>query len=282
MSALFKVGAAVGGLALTVGGGFYVKTLLGGEVVCIPLTKEENYFTTYSNNEIGKIYGDYLVAPFGLATAIETSTGGGKVENNENWWEQTYAVFRTDNGKSSDFKDQVDRAYEHKVAPAQTKTKKALNKVCEEVYKKASTEIEIVTSGIDNAKSNLREDLFKYCSFLEKEPIKVVEKDYSDAKSYGKLHQGKLISTKDDSNNFFWKKQNELFFKDSGDRSGTGATGDAQSIFKKLYVDKNKKDKWDALKEVCDLAYSKKESDTEDNNAPKLDVFKFCSLKGKE
>ncbi|GCE63571.1 hypothetical protein MHSWG343_05680 [Candidatus Mycoplasma haematohominis] len=283
MSALVKAGAVVGGIALTIGGGFYVKTLLGEEVLCIPLTKEDGYSSTYDNNKIGKVYGDYLVAPFGSVLKTGNGSSGKAVEDNKKWWEQTYEVFKKDKGLSSEFKDRIDRPYDNRVtAVSQTQeAKKALNKVCEEVYGKASTDIETSASDTGHTKSNLREDLFKYCSFLGKEPIKVSESEYTDADSYGKKYSSKLISTTDRKNDKFWKKQNELFFEKTGDRSGKDLT-DTNSIFKKLYDATGAKEKWDSLKKVCEAVYSKQEGGADVEKASKDDVLKFCSLKGKE
>ncbi|WP_216083625.1 hypothetical protein [Candidatus Mycoplasma haematohominis] len=258
---------------------------MGEEVLCIPLTKEDGYSSTYnaSSTKVGKLYGDYLVAPFGSVLKTGNSSSGKAVEDNKKWWEQTYEVFKKDKGLSSEFKDRIDRPYDNRVtAVSQTQeAKKALNKVCEEVYGKASTDIETSASDTGHTKSNLREDLFKYCSFLGKEPIKVSESEYTDADSYGKKYSSKLISTTDRKNDKFWKKQNELFFEETGDRSGSGLTEESPK-FKELFEDKQKKNEWDALKKTCEKAYSKKSSDTDGDKAKKEDVLKFCSLKGKE
>ncbi|GCE63988.1 hypothetical protein MHSWG343_09960 [Candidatus Mycoplasma haematohominis] len=286
MSALVKAGAVVGGLALTIGGGFYVKTLLGEEVLCIPLTKEDGYSETYGDNstKIGKLYGNYLVAPYGLVPKTNNNNSGEVVENNKKWWEKTYEVFKKDNASSNDFKGKVSGAYDNRAVTASTETNKALNKICEGVYGKESTDIKVSTTGTESDQSKLRKDLFKYCSFLGEEPTTIdttKEESYSDNESYGKKHETKLIGTK--GNDIFWETRNKEFFGAKDENGiGHGLTENTDSLFHGLYATKGKSNQGN-IRETCQKAYELKESgDVNKPTATKGNVFKFCSLEKKE
>ncbi|GCE63538.1 hypothetical protein MHSWG343_05350 [Candidatus Mycoplasma haematohominis] len=283
MSVLVKVGVGVGILTLVTGGGFYIKTLLGEEISFVTLIAEKDYEKTYTENTIGKLYGDYLVAPFGLS---KNDGNVDKSKDNKSWWEISYRNFETDGASSDDFKkvEKVDKSFVDK----DSQDNKSLNKVCETVYKKASTEVDVTEPAKETPQSKLRKDLFKYCSFLGKEPTTISNKEkekktYLDVQSYGATQASKLVSVTDNGNYLFWVTQTKLFFEAKGDRSGSKDT-DSKSIFKKLFDENKDKNKsWDLVKNACKTAYSKKGEDSAaTDKAPKESVFRYCSLKGKE
>ncbi|WP_216083599.1 hypothetical protein [Candidatus Mycoplasma haematohominis] len=284
MSVLVKAGVGVGILTLVTGGGFYIKTLLGEEISFVTLTVEKDYGTVYTNEKIGKLYGDYLVAPFGLS---KNDGNVDKSKDNESWWALSYRNFEIDGASSDDFKkvEKVDKSFVDK----DSQDNKSLNKVCETVYKGDYSTIDISSaSTTETPQSQLRKDLFKYCSFLGKEPTTISNKEegkkkYSDDQSYGAIQASKLVSVTDNGNRLFWATQTKLFFEAEGDRSGS-KDADANSIFKKLFDENKDKNKsWDLVKNACKTAYSKKGEDSAaTDKAPKESVFRYCSLKGKE
>ncbi|WP_216083694.1 hypothetical protein [Candidatus Mycoplasma haematohominis] len=141
---------------------------------------------------------------------------------------------------------------------------KALNQVCEDVYKKEKTNI---NSNSDENHKKLWNNLWKYCSFFGVELITVEKSTHRyTGNQYGETKKSDLVSVKDKNNNVFWDTRNSEFYADSGDKSGTTViTG----IFH------TEKAKNTHIKSICEDAYTKSSSDS---GYVQTDVVKFCSI----
>lgn len=92
------------------------------------------------------------------------------------------------------------------VSQGTASTKRALNKICDEIYKKAKNDVEI--DGSEEKKVNLMRDLWRYCSVLGRRPktIKEVKQPVEDS-TIGKSSEAKLISTTSAENVKFWEEK---------------------------------------------------------------------------
>ncbi|GCE63516.1 hypothetical protein [Candidatus Mycoplasma haematohominis] len=265
---------AVGaGVAVLVGGGGYgISALFNGDVTPnYEILKEDPKFSSdYSDaNKVGKLYGNYLIAPYG--SRGKENTGDTTKSNNKDWWEWSYARWKKDfddaairSTLSDEFKDET------KVKPAFSGTvvtgtgAKPLNQVCEEVYKKQKTD---VYHSSDVKKASLWNDMWKYCSFFDT-PLTIVEKSAHryTGNQYGAIKKSDLVSVEDKNNSAFWDVRNSEFYAPNGDKSGTTVT---TGIFH------TEKAKNTHIKSICEDAYTKSSSDS---GYAEADVVKFCSL----
>ncbi|WP_216083709.1 hypothetical protein, partial [Candidatus Mycoplasma haematohominis] len=153
---------------------------------------------------------------------------------------------------------------------------KALNKVCEELYKGDTSAL----SGTNNLKNNF----WKYCSFLGKSPTTVGVKDekevYQSGK-YGETKKAKLISTVDPENSVFWEVRNEEFFGNDAGINGSSADATNDSVFHALFKTPAGENRGH-IRDACKKAYGLSSSENGSDKATEANVLKFCSLKGKE
>ncbi|WP_216083330.1 hypothetical protein [Candidatus Mycoplasma haematohominis] len=277
-----KLAAGIGATAVLIaGGGYGISALLAdGMPDYIVLSKGE---PTPTDSTIGKLYGNYLVAPYG--SRGKTNISDETKSNSKKWWEWSYRRWEKDFKKGSQlsdaFKDdkKINSGFSD-VTPEANKAK-ALNQVCEDVYKKTENDI---TPDTDNNKKRLRDDMWKYCSFFGRKPTTVKEKDGEsyDAGKYGQTKETELISIDDPLNKLFWEIRNEEFFgKPSIDGIGVGLQETDNSLFKSLYDSKSSQGRG-TIKNACKEAYSLTSNETGTKKAKQDSVLKFCSLKGKD
>ncbi|WP_216083698.1 hypothetical protein [Candidatus Mycoplasma haematohominis] len=273
--------AVVGGGAtvLTAGTSYGIYNAVSSDAMpvnFVVLSKDST--TVTEDTKIGNLYGDYLISPFGKDK-----------NNNQKWWEWSFRRWKENIEKegailSSSFgKNEIKSAYQPKDKTTGDE-EKSLNKICKKVYDQEKKDITKEASDSSNDKQNLKNDLWKYCSFFGETPksIDEVEKGiYKEDGTYGKTHATKLVGIK--GNDTFWETRNKEFFgeKDqAGAGNGLNATND--SLFHKLYLSKNKGEQGN-IRETCKEAYSLKA--TQEGNKPtatKDNVFKFCALEKKE
>ncbi|GCE63543.1 hypothetical protein [Candidatus Mycoplasma haematohominis] len=270
--------AVVGGGAtvLTAGTSYGIYNAVSSDSMPVNFVVLSKDSTTFDGDtKIGNLYGDYLISPFGKDK-----------NNNQKWWEWSFRRWQEDEKgtkrtlSSSFAKDKIKSGYQPESKTTEDE-QKSLNKVCKNVYEKTKTDITKENSDSNNDKENLRNDLWKYCSFFRETPKSIDEveaKDYSVADTYGKKYASKLVGIK--GNDTFWETRNKEFFEEVGKTSSIlDATND--SLFKKLFDSKGGENKGN-IRETCKAAYFLKET-KEDNKlaATKDNVFKFCSLERK-
>ncbi|WP_216083337.1 hypothetical protein [Candidatus Mycoplasma haematohominis] len=281
---LEKVAVGAGVTVLTVGGGYGISALFtGGTPSFEVLRKDPSFAQTYNDNDvIGKLYGNYLVAPYG--SRGKTNTEDTTKSNNKEWWEWSYKNWKADfdntqtkGNLSSEFLDdkKVSSGFD---VTSKTGSPKALNQVCEDVYKKNKTDITKLDS--DANKQKLHDDLWKYCSFLEKRPTTVEEyskESYGTGNEHGKTHKSKLVSIDDPSNKLFWEIRNEEFFgsKESPFK-GDNLVASDDSLFKDLYD--SPFESRGTIKDICQKAYSFTTAEKDGKKVKQESVLKFCSL----
>ncbi|GCE63648.1 hypothetical protein MHSWG343_06480 [Candidatus Mycoplasma haematohominis] len=278
-----KLAAGIGATAVLIaGGGYGISALLAdGMPDYIVLSKGE---PTPTDSTIGKLYGNYLVAPYG--SRGKTNISDETKSNSKKWWEWSYRRWEKDFKKGSQlsdaFKDdkKINSGFSD-VTPEANKAK-ALNQVCEDVYKKTENDI---TPDTDNNKKRLRDDMWKYCSFFGRKPTTIKEnanESYSTDGSYGKTKESELVSIDDPLNKLFWEIRNEEFFgTTSSEGIGAGLKVAEDSIFQPLYEDRFSANRG-TIKNVCKEAYFLTSNETGTKKAKQDSVLKFCSLKGKE
>ncbi|GCE63468.1 hypothetical protein MHSWG343_04650 [Candidatus Mycoplasma haematohominis] len=276
--------AAAGTGAVIVGGTgvglhFFVNSL---EPVWYSLSLEDGFSSDYSNN-VGKDYGNYLVGVYG--------DKGDQKDRNQKWWEWSYKQLQYDvevlkEKLSAEFFDnntsKVSSPYKSKNGNSSTSSK-ALNEVCESIYKKNKGEAD-PDGTADSTKSRLSRDMWKYCSHLRTRPILLKENDYGAGEVGNETdHKDKAVSVKasgkDSSNDEFWRLRNDEFFGGKG--VGKGNSASQGGLFKALYAKKetNTIGSKDTVKEACKTAYSTKTANK--STSPKVedaDIKKFCYL----
>ncbi|WP_216083529.1 hypothetical protein [Candidatus Mycoplasma haematohominis] len=270
-----KAGAGFGAAALVVGGGGYgiydvvSWSMPSGYVVLSKSSKKDDYTT---NDKAGKDYGRYLIGVYD--------------QKNEKWWNWSYRWWQYDlKNDSSSLSDQflnetkIKSAFS-KEGDSSTDAAKALNRVCETLYKGNTTDITPSDTN-DSSKTKLNNNFWKYCSFLGKKPItieeKKTEKDYGTDK-YGNTKKSVLISTKD--SDLFWEVRNSEFFGEDSALNGSALENTDNSVFHKLF-NTSKGGKRGHIKDACEKSYGLKKDESGDDKAKEETVLKFCSLKGK-
>ncbi|WP_216082644.1 hypothetical protein [Candidatus Mycoplasma haematohominis] len=256
--------AAVGGGLLGAGaigvGSAYLAGAFGGldpsEPARVLLYKDSTLISDYETGSlIGKEYGNYLVSPIG------SREEGGVTINNRDWWEWSYKRWQEDSGKRGDdfsdaFKgsDKVSKAFSND-------TSKALNKVCEAVYKQEKSKI--------TSTAKLKRDLFKYCSILgEVKTISEAGEVYNDnTKGKDGANSKKFIAV--EGNDKFWKVRNDEFYAAEGDKSKSQAKTPSSKF-------KSDSEKNLNVKDICWEAYKSLKSDS--TNYPDTEINKFCVL----
>ncbi|GCE63061.1 hypothetical protein [Candidatus Mycoplasma haematohominis] len=268
-------GGALGAAAIGVGGA-YLAGAFGGldssEPVRVLLSKDSTFDTEYKNtSNIGKEYGNYLVAPIG------SREEEGVTKNNEAWWQWSYKRWKADSDKQNDnlsdeFKDskKIDSAFSKSAATSDSP--KALNKVCEDVYKKTKDSVIPAGSSTED-KTKLKNDLFKYCSILGelKTISEVVTETYVGANKKGADPTNSKKFMAATANNKFWEIRNKEFYAGGdGEKSKSKATGNSKF---KNGLDGNPNSN---VRDICAQAYESGTSDTADY--PIADVERFCVL----
>lgn len=236
------------------------------DILWSPLNKDTNFSATYNTeNTVGKEYGQYL-------TGTETE--------NQKWWEESYKTYdqdtkATDNTRT--FSDLFSHTNNKVTLAYSANVNTALNKVCEEAYKKNLTnEVDFTSASGTEDKHRLAADILRYCSPLKQKPIIIQANDntYSEGKIGKQGHEKKLVSVSEESNDGFWKAQNE-WFKERG-KSSTALDNYFNQFFettKTLKADKN-------IKQICEEAYTKAAVTEATTSQPKIDdVVKYCSFK---
>ncbi|WP_216082642.1 hypothetical protein [Candidatus Mycoplasma haematohominis] len=273
-------GGALGAAAIGVGGAYLAGAFEGkgdSEVEVEPnrvlLVNETDFSSVYSTADwIGKEYKNYLVAPIG-------SKGEGNLKtDNQKWWEWSYKRWQADSGKtdndlSDEFKnkDKVSSDFSDSTATSNT-SPKALNKVCEAVYKQNKSTITTLESSPDN-QSRLKRDLFKYCSVLgEVKTISEAKEAYgSNTKGKEDANVKKFVAV--NGNDKFWQVRNEEFYTDGdGDKSKSKVTDNSSNEFKVKSSENSRSE----IRVICKEAYESGTTDTQ--NYPSADVEKFCTL----
>ncbi|GCE63537.1 hypothetical protein MHSWG343_05340 [Candidatus Mycoplasma haematohominis] len=260
-----KGAASLGVLALLIGGGYALK---GGLNLWTPehsfLSGMDEFEKTYKDKTFGRIYGKYLSDP----------------NKNEAWWSKHYEeVWKKDyeptSGKAiSDLSDEFKKTDKVAKAFGGTEDKTALNRVCEDAFKKESA-IDIKPTSKDDTKDKYRKAIWKYCTIFSEELLTVKEGgDGSTNETIGKIKEEVLASTTSNKNDAFWAlKQNEFFYGGES-KLGTGHGSAEGKLFSDLYKQKgSKSQEQGALKSVCADAYKKKSTDISEQ-----EVVKYCSL----
>ncbi|WP_216083606.1 hypothetical protein [Candidatus Mycoplasma haematohominis] len=205
----------------------------------------------------------------------------GATDENKGWWEWSLKN-KLSKDKSSEnekpgfgFKDVTDNW-------------KNLKDKCGEAYKKPKGD---VVSDTTTSDKYLERDVWRYCSpSVKGKPSTVADKDTEQYKSktdvYGTTQKTKLISTTDESNDWFWQIQEDRFFgigryKGETPEGSSGITLADDSLFHELYESRKKYSR-STVKGTCEIAYGLKS--TKENGKPtatEANVLKFCSLEGK-
>lgn len=143
----------------------------------VSLSEEVGTEGTYTG-KLGKGYGRYLLAVHGDSTGENA---------NEKKWVDYYERYKNDNSLESSYfeKDKINAAYKKKNDSSTSGEKKALNKVCEEMYNKNLNNEVSFSSGSEN-KEKLGRDILKYCSPLGQIPTMISQNDsaYSGEKNW--------------------------------------------------------------------------------------------------
>ncbi|WP_216083257.1 hypothetical protein [Candidatus Mycoplasma haematohominis] len=257
------------------GGGYAVHNAVGWMMPTYTvLSKGSSNGKHTDANNVGKKYENYLVDPFDAS--------------NENWWNWAYRWWKYDfDNKTVNLSDEFENEDKIKYAfrPESANgsdDSKSLNKVCNSVYGKPKTDLTPTNNASDN-QNKLNTDLWKYCSVLVRRPVTVAgnnDESYSGIGVYGNTQKDKLVSAKDSSNYLFWEIRNKEFFGENGNSGIGNGLNDSDSLFKKLYDDKDKKDRG-TIKDTCERAYSLTAAGTSDEEkAQQVNVLKFCSFEG--
>ncbi|WP_216083538.1 hypothetical protein [Candidatus Mycoplasma haematohominis] len=281
-----KLSAGALGAAVIVGSGLGINAFVNSlEPVWYSLSKESDFSTGYEN-KVGKDYGNYLVGAYG--------DEGENKDRNKWWWDWSYKNYQYDlqNSPSDlsqeffhDGSSKVSSAYKSSSDKTTDSSPKALNEVCDGIYKgKTKTEADPDTD-VNSEKSKLSRNLWRYCSHLGTRPV-LISGDVYGNNTFGKKadHHNKAVATKDykntDSNDEFWRLRNDEFFG-SKDEDGVGKKATDDGIFKTLYGKKKAGTitSEDTVKKACEKAYERKES--EKDTVPKINdeyIKKFCYL----
>ncbi|WP_216082670.1 hypothetical protein [Candidatus Mycoplasma haematohominis] len=268
-------GGALGAAAVGVGGAYLAGAFEGlgsseaEKEPAIVLLSEDTTFSAENTNLIGKLYGKYLVAPLG-----SKGDGDSKTDNRK-WWEQSYKRWKeasqpTNNDLSNEFKssNQVSKAFSDNAS--EPDSSKALNKVCETIYKKENSEITFEDAS--NNKTKLKNDLFKYCSILgEVKTIgEVSGESYDPNTNYGgdSTNVKKFIAVT--GNDKFWEIRNKEFYADSGDKSNSQASESSK------FKSESKKTSKPNIRDICKAAYGS--AKTNNTDYPDAEINKFCVL----
>ncbi|GCE63668.1 hypothetical protein MHSWG343_06680 [Candidatus Mycoplasma haematohominis] len=246
--------AAGGGAALVIAsGGYGISTLFNKGMPDYSSISESAKKDKYVDS-----YFDYFVS----------------AENNDPWWDWVYKERYSSKGQTSPGK-----MFEGVTSGSEGNN--SIKVKCGDVYEKTNNEIN-TSDTAENSKYS-EADIWRYCTAVNKKPTNIPsegESEKYDNGTYGATNKGKLVAVNDASNDSFWQEQQRLFFKTEkkSNRSGAHAKGTSGTFFKDLWNAKK-----GSLKETCRLAYKELENATgADKKVHKEDLFKFCSLKGKE
>ncbi|GCE63065.1 hypothetical protein [Candidatus Mycoplasma haematohominis] len=273
--------AAVGGSLLGAGaigvGSAYLAGAFGGldpsepnRVLLSDYSQSSSAYT--EGDKIGKAYKNYLVAPIG------SKTTGGVTTNNEAWWKWSYKRWQADSGSrnnvlSTEFENdkKINSAFSSTI-PSPTVSPKALNQVCEDIYKQDKSSLIPVGNATEN-KTKLKNDLFKYCSILgEVKTISEVEDaDYGEnTKGKDATNSKKFVAVK--GNDKFWEIRNKEFYgDDSGEKSKSKSTvGTSKFKAKSVETPRPK------IRDICEEAY--RSGKDESTDYPSAEVNIFCVL----
>ncbi|GCE63811.1 hypothetical protein [Candidatus Mycoplasma haematohominis] len=221
-------------------------------------------YTTLSSVTSGKYveeHKDYFVVADG--------------DTNNDWWEWAYR-------NRYELMDKPANGSKFAGIASGAQGENSLKAKCKDVYTKDKGDINTGTTHEMNKYSEY--EVWQYCSLLRKKPKTIQEANkvstYTTAGMYGKDKAANLIDPDHLDNEDFWNLKHSQFFgwsnKKGAASNGQEATDD-KSIFNKLFKTKNSTGK--QIKSLCKEAYFKKESDEE---TPKKDVLRYCSLKGTE
>ncbi|GCE63797.1 hypothetical protein MHSWG343_08040 [Candidatus Mycoplasma haematohominis] len=279
---------SAGGLGLVVIGavGYGVNEFVNSmEPTFYAFSEEDNFSTTDYNDKIGQEYGKYLVGVYGNTSEAK--------DRNKKWWEWSYKQYQYDvKYRSTEFHEIFYKTGQEKITSAykdsknkSTSSPKALNEVCDDVYKKDKVDIKPTS---DATKNKLNKNLWKYCSSLAPKLVFLSDTSgYEDGKLGHKTdHHGKAVATKgysgSSSNDKFWELKNEEFFG-AGEGDGKGNSATENGIFKELYKKKSNRASSDTIKNTCEAAYSKKTTEASTNpTVNESDIKKFCYLTSEE
>ncbi|GCE63636.1 hypothetical protein MHSWG343_06330 [Candidatus Mycoplasma haematohominis] len=279
MAHLGYIAASIGVVVVATAAGWGVSNLLISSMPAyVVLSEGVPNGTTYTDDNIGKIYGDYLIAPYG-SNESKNSAGDSNSNNNKEWWEWSYALFQEDL-KSESLQEWSDEFREIESAFSTTSAlddspKKDLNQVCEAVYKKNKKDLKPSKDKPNNAK--LINNFWRYCSFFHTKPRTIEENQdkYDGVNKYGNLKKSSLISTdlgKWEWNASFWEARNKEFLGNNGEKSNTKATKGSKFELKGDEEEKH-------IKDICSNAYNSEKDNN--NDYPEADVTRFCTLEGK-
>ncbi|GCE63077.1 hypothetical protein [Candidatus Mycoplasma haematohominis] len=280
-------GGALGAAAVGVGGAYLAGAFEGSgsskvesEPTRVLLSGIDGFSQAYENaNGVGKLYGKYLVAPYG-------SRGNGVSQNvtrpdNKDWWEWSYKRWKWDSEKIGDslsieFKDdkKINAAFSDSTTTSNA-SPKALNQVCDDVYKGNQDSI-TPEENFSGNKTKLKNDLWKYCSILgEVKTIAEVSAETYDGtnkKGADATNIKKFIAIT--GNDKFWEIRNQEFYATSnpGEKSRSKATSDS-SKFKTDSDGTSKKN----IRNICQEAYKFEKSNGTDYY-PDAEISRFCVL----
>lgn len=152
--------------------------------------------------------------------------------------------------------------------------------MCRQAYIKYFPEVE---GNTEDAKTDdpmsrkyREEDVWKYCSLISKKPIPIGnDGGYGSDKLGGnEALKSRLISTKDESNELFWKIRNREFFEEIGVQAALYKHHFFYELFKKYMMNQS-----DTVKDKCEEAYGKTAVTTSTKDAPtQEEVLKYCSF----
>ncbi|GCE63475.1 hypothetical protein MHSWG343_04720 [Candidatus Mycoplasma haematohominis] len=266
-----KGAAALGAGAVAIGGtGYGVYSYITHDPMptdYVVLAGSGNDVT--GTNQIGNLYGNYLVAPYGK-----------DAKDNKTWWEWSFRRWQEDSKDSNfplsdDFsKEKVVYAYKASGATGDN-NEKSLNKVCKSVFDKDKGDIDR-NNDTGKTKEKLRNALWRYCSFFGEEPKTIKEvtgEDYED-NTNGKTGEAKYVGVK--GNDKFWEARNKEFYEATGTRSGSSLTG--SGVFKTEYDKNTSKQPVKEIRDICEESYKATTSTT--SQYPSTDMTKFCTLDG--
>ncbi|GCE63066.1 hypothetical protein [Candidatus Mycoplasma haematohominis] len=270
-------GGALGAAAVGVGGAYLAGAFEGSgsskvetEPEIVLLLNEFNSSSVYATaGLIGKDYGHYLVAPIGSRGENDS-----KIDN-QKWWKRSYERWQEDsksanNSLSAEFKNgQINSPFSSSAATSDSP--KALNQVCEAVYKKNKSSLGYEANAADNP-TKLKNDLFRYCSiFGELKTIgEVSTETYANTKKGFDSAKIKIFIAVT-GNDKFWEIRNKEFYAADGDKSKSNAKGNSSKFKEKSEANPNSK-----IRDICREAYESDKSDA--NNYPDDEISRFCVL----
>ncbi|WP_216083578.1 hypothetical protein [Candidatus Mycoplasma haematohominis] len=220
------------------------------------------------------------------------------MKENENWWKNRFEEL---NEKHKERSTSFTGATTY--SPDTSSSPKAINKLCDEAYKKHVSEFSEDKTATNNSKYKYKKDVELFCTLSGKEGSIVLglegvpttlkgQSGYSsdnDKSKYGYKHADELISTVADRNKVFWEKRVEKLAKE------TSLNFDANSFFKDNFKSafetyksesntSNKPSELKAavekLKTDCKAKYSYTTEPVVGDQTKWTEFWKFCSVKG--